>query len=67
VRVLVLEPIARGITPWWDQTADRFEAAGGRADEWSFEVELPASLRLFDKAAGLNHRELKVRSLFAGH
>ncbi len=66
VRVLVLEPIARGITPWWEDTAARVVGAGGRADEWKFEVELPSSLRLFDKAAGLNHRELKVRSLFAG-
>jgi hypothetical protein len=33
-RVLVLEPIARAITPWWEETAKRFVAAGGRADEW---------------------------------
>jgi hypothetical protein len=61
----VLEPLARGVTPWWDATAARFVAAGGRADEWRFPVELPPLLRLFDRAAGLNHRELKVRTLFA--
>jgi methylase of polypeptide subunit release factors len=65
-RVLVLEPIARSITPWWDRTADRFRAAGGRADEWRFAIELPPLLRTFDSAAGLNHRELKLRTLFAG-
>lgn len=64
VQVLVLEPIARGVTPWWDATADKFRAAGGRADEWRFQVELPPMLRLFDKAAGLNHRELTARSLY---
>ena len=62
--VLVLEPIARSLTPWWDQAARRFEAAGGRADEWRFAVDLPPMLELFDKAAGLNHQELTARSLF---
>jgi hypothetical protein len=65
-RVLILEPIARSVTPWWDATAARVTAAGGRADEWRFEVDLPPMLRLFDKAAGLNHRELTVRTLFIG-
>jgi hypothetical protein len=64
VSVLVLEPIARALTPWWDQTARRVEAAGGRADEWRFPVELPPMLRLFDKAAGLNHQVLIARSLY---
>ena len=65
-RVLILEPIARSVTPWWDATAARVAAAGGRADEWRFEVDLPPMLKLFDKAAGLNHRELKVRTLHIG-
>jgi len=64
VTVLVLEPIARSLTPWWDDMAGRFAAAGGRADEWRFAPELPPMLRLFDKAAGLNHRELTARSLY---
>ena len=63
-RVLVLEPIARSLAPWWDDAAARFEAAGGRADEWRVPVDLPPLLKLFDDAAGLNHRELKLRSLF---
>jgi protein-L-isoaspartate O-methyltransferase len=62
--VLVLEPIARSLTPWWDTTARRFEAAGGRADEWRFAVDLPPMLKLFDKAAGLHHEELTARSLY---
>ncbi len=63
-RVLVLEPIARAVVPWWDASAKRIEAAGGRADEWRFLADLPPLLRLLDKAAGLNHGELKVRSLY---
>jgi hypothetical protein len=63
-RTLILEPIARAIAPWWDATAADIVAAGGRADEWRFAVDLPELLQRFDRAAGLNHRELKVRSLF---
>lgn len=63
-RVLVLEPIARGLTPWWDAAAERVIAAGGRADEWRFTADLPPMLRLLDKAAGLDHRELTVKSLY---
>jgi len=63
-RVLVIEPIARRTTPWWGEAASRIEAAGGRADEWRFAVDLPPLLRLLDKAAGLDHRELTARSLY---
>ena len=63
-RVLIVEPIARALTPWWNRTAERFTAAGGRADEWRFTVELPPLLKLLDKAAGLDHRELTARSLY---
>jgi hypothetical protein len=63
-RVLVLEPIARTVTPWWNETAARFAAAGGRADEWQLQTNLPPSTALLGKAAGLNSREIKVRSLF---
>jgi len=63
-RVLVVEPIARPITPWWDDWASAFVAAGGRADVWRFAVELPEPLRALDRAAGLDHRELTCRSLY---
>ena len=65
-QILVVEPIARSVTPWWDDFAARALAAGGRADEWRFAVDLPPLLRLFDKAAGLNHRELTARSVCIG-
>jgi hypothetical protein len=64
-RVLVIEPIARGVAPWWDQTSARLVALGGRADEWRLPIDRPPMLRLLDKAAGLNHRELTLRTLFA--
>jgi hypothetical protein len=61
--VLVIEPIARTITPWWDATARRVEAAGGRADEWRFAVDLPPLVLKFAQAAGLGHREVRIRTL----
>lgn len=64
VATLIIEPIARPLTPWWEATARRFAAIGGRADEWRFAPELPPVLKLFDKAAGLKHQALTARSLY---
>jgi SAM-dependent methyltransferase len=63
-RVLIIEPISRSISPWWSGTASRLASLGGRADEWRFPVELPPLLRLLDRAAGLDHRELTARSIY---
>jgi methylase of polypeptide subunit release factors len=62
-RALIVEPIARSVAPWWEDTHRRL---GGRSDEWRIPIELPPMLRLFDKAAGLNHRELTLRTLYLG-
>jgi SAM-dependent methyltransferase len=61
--VLVVEPIARRMSPWWPAWAAAFTAAGGREDEWRFRPALPATLELLGKAAGLDPRELSGRSL----
>jgi SAM-dependent methyltransferase len=63
-RILVVEPIARRPFPWWDAWVDAFLAAGGRADLWRFQVDLPERLRLLDRAAGMDHRDLTGRSLW---
>ena len=65
-RVLVIEPIARAVTPWWSAWRRALEPLGGHARDWRFRVELPALLRDFDKSAGLDHRELTARSLGVG-
>ena len=62
--VLIIEPISLRVSPWWRAAAADVEAAGGRADEWRFSVDLPERVRLLDKAAGLDHRELTARSLY---
>ena len=63
-RVLVVEPIARRAFPWWGSWSEAFREAGGRDDSWRFPVDLPERLRLFDRAARLDHRELTGRSLW---
>jgi hypothetical protein len=61
--VLVVEPIARRVSPWWPAWRDAFAAAGGREDEWRERPALPPSLALLGKAAGLDPRELTGRTL----
>jgi hypothetical protein len=63
-RILVIEPIARTITGWWDEWRVTFEQAGGRADEWRFPAGLPERQRTLARSAGLDPRELTARSLF---
>lgn len=63
-RVLVVEPIARGVAPFWDEWAGAFREAGGAAAEHRFRIALPERLRLLDRAAGLDHRELTARTLW---
>jgi hypothetical protein len=65
-RVVVIEPIARGVTPWWNSWRAALEPLGGEPRDWRFRAELPALLRDFDKSAGLDHRELTARSLGVG-
>jgi hypothetical protein len=63
-RVLVVEPIARTATPWWNEWVAAFTAAGGEAKEWRFPVSLPERQRQLARAAGLEPRELTARSLW---
>ena len=62
--VLVLEPIATRVVPWWPSWASQGTEAGGRSDEWRVPIERPDLVRRFDTAVGLDHRTLTFRSLF---
>ncbi|HMD35753.1 MAG TPA: methyltransferase domain-containing protein [Vicinamibacterales bacterium] len=62
-RVLIIEPLARSIAPWWTQWSDAFAAVGGRADEWRFPLKRPPLVAKLDGATGLDHRELTGRSI----
>jgi len=61
--LVVIEPIAKRPFPWWGAWEKAFLSAGGRADIWRFPAVLPERMKLLDKAAGLDHRELTARSL----
>ena len=61
--MLILEPLARGVVPWWSDVTERVVALGGRADEWKLTVDVPPIVGLLGKAAGLDYRELRFRSL----
>ncbi len=61
--VLIVEPIARRLVPWWDAFAMRAVAAGGRSDEWRFPPALPPALADLDEAAGFDREALSARSV----
>jgi hypothetical protein len=63
--VLVIEPIATRLTPWFDEWGQPFAAAGGRRDEWQFDVELPPDLAALDRDAGFAREGLKAKSVWA--
>lgn len=65
-RVLVIEPIARRVSPWFAAWQAAFETVGGRAGDWRFRVDLPPLVGRLDRAAGLDHRELTARTLSIG-
>jgi hypothetical protein len=62
--VLIVEPLAGSAAPWWGRAAERVVAAGGRADQWRYRAELPATVRKLDRAAGMDHREITARTFF---
>lgn len=64
--VIVVEPLAGFVAPWWRTWRSAVEAVGGRADEWRVKLPLPPIVAKLDRAAGLNHRELTGRSLAIG-
>jgi hypothetical protein len=63
-RVLIVEPIATRVSPWWPGWARAFASAGGRQDEWRIPAALPDLIRRLDIAAGLRHDVLTARSIY---
>jgi hypothetical protein len=62
-RLLIVEPIARGVTAWWPEWTAKLAVHGARADEWRFPARLPPLTRQIAKGAGLDPRELLARSI----
>ena len=64
--VLIVEPIARRVSPWWAGWEAACTAEGWRTDEWRFPASLGERQRQLARSAGLNPRELTARTLYAG-
>jgi hypothetical protein len=62
--VLVIEPIGRRVNVWWNGWASAFKDAGGREDDWRFDISLPPRQRQLAKGAGLSVQGLTARSLY---
>ncbi|HEX6463749.1 MAG TPA: class I SAM-dependent methyltransferase [Vicinamibacterales bacterium] len=62
-RLLIVEAIAMRDKPWWREWTGVLGAAGARADEWRFEVEIPAAVRELGRRAGLALKELSARTI----
>ncbi len=62
--LLIVEAIAKRDKPWWPRWVERLGAVGGRADEWRFQVQLPATLRRIAGAAGLASDTLTARTIW---
>ena len=63
--VLVIEPLAGAVAPWWAGWADDFASVGARIAEWRLPAQLPDIVARFDRAAGLRHHELTARTMYA--
>lgn len=62
-RVLIIEPIAKRMTAWWDEWERAFLDADGRSDEWRFPLSLPGRQQQLAHSAGLDPRDLTARTL----
>ncbi len=63
--VLLIEPLARGVAPWWTEWCEQLAPLGARALEEKFDVALPPLLEALGAAAGFPPRVLGARILFA--
>lgn len=64
-QLLVVEPIATRVSPWWEAWAAPFVDAGARVDLWRWTADLPDIVRRLGRAAGLHPETLTARSLYS--
>lgn len=63
-QILIVEPLARAATPWWNHWSTEFAPLNARVDEWKFRVDLPPMLKELSSRAGFNREHLGARSLW---
>jgi SAM-dependent methyltransferase len=61
--VLVIEPIARRVSPWWHDWLSALAPFGVRDADWKVPAALPPPIAALDKAAGFRRAELTARTL----
>ena len=61
--LVVLEPLARGVAPWWDDWAARLSARHVLSTDVKADMDLPAPLDSFSDGAGFRKKELGVRAM----
>ena len=64
VGFLLVEPLAKSPSRWWEEWVEAFPKEKIRQDMWKFEVDLPAAVLDLGEAAGLRPRHLGARSLY---
>ncbi|MEO7190043.1 MAG: class I SAM-dependent methyltransferase [Vicinamibacterales bacterium] len=62
--LLVVEPIARQVTPWWTGWREALQPFGAVSSDWKFDIPLPPLLRDFDRDAGFARQTLTARTLW---
>jgi hypothetical protein len=65
VTLVILEPLARGVTPWWEEWTARLARHGVRDYDFKADVDLPAPLDSFSDAAGFRKKEIGARVMHA--
>jgi len=63
VTLVILEPLARGVTPWWDEWVERLAPRGIVLGDVKTDTDLPAPLDSFSDAAGFRQKGLGARCL----
>ncbi len=61
VTLVILEPLARGVTPWWDEWVERLAPHEVLACDVKGEAGLPPPLDSFSDAAGFRNKLLGAR------
>jgi hypothetical protein len=61
---LMMEPLSRAVTPWWDEWVRAFEPHGVASGDHKFDVRLPPRLAEFSDAAGFSKDTLGARVMF---
>ena len=65
-RVMVVEPLARRVTPWWPEWVEKLGHLGVADELIRVAIERPPFIRDMDKAARLDHQVIGARVLVGG-